>query len=259
MIYKLSVLARNNRFLGKIIARASNVAGKKPVAKNADLIRQNVKGKSFADIGCMWGINGLNSFIAEDAGASEVVGVDVYSASEEFLEEKKRRNSAIRFVQGDINSAETTEAIGKMDVVLCGGVLYHTPDPVHLLSRLRAICKETLILNTRSIPEMRGLKNAAVFYPYLEAKQRKIWDLGMGAQKAITGPYEVESGYGNWFWGMTPSCVEALLKCAGFEVRERYVQPFECAFVCSAIDIQFLPEAGEWLTPKDAEFLKFQR
>ena len=259
MIYKLSVLARNNRFLGRVIGKLDRAAGgAKPVA-NADLVRKEVSGKSFADIGCMWAINGLNSFIAEEAGATEVVGVDVYPESEEFLKEKEKRNSGIRFVQGDINSAETIKAIGEVDVVLCGGVLYHTPDPVHLLSRLRAICRETLILNTCSIPEVRGVKNSAVFYPFLDASQRKIWDRGMGTQKAITGPYEPESGYGNWFWGMTPSCIEALLKCAGFEVRERYIRPFECAFVCTAADIQFLPESGEWITPQDAEFLKFKR
>jgi hypothetical protein len=235
------------------------LAGKDTTVTNGDLVKAHVKGRSFADIGCMWGINGVNSFIAEEAGATEVIAVDVYPESKEFLDEKARRNSSVRFVQGDVNLTQTTDLIGKVDVVLCGGVLYHTPDPVHLLTRLRAICGETLILNTCSIPEMTGLRNAAVFYPYLDAKQRKIWDRGTGTQKAITGPYEVENGYGNWFWGMTPSCIESLLRCAGFEVKKRYISPFECAFVCSAADVQFLPESGEWITPRDADFIKFKR
>jgi len=148
------------------------MVGRRADIGNDELVRKYAKGKTFADIGCMWGINGLYSFIAEESGASRVTAVDVYEESEEFLNEKERRNSEIRFVRGDINSQTTADEIGQTQVVLCGGVLYHTPDPVHLLMRLRAICSETLILNTCSIPELPGLKNAAVFYPYLDADQR---------------------------------------------------------------------------------------
>jgi hypothetical protein len=45
-----------------------------------DLIREEVRGKSFVDIGCMWGVNGEYSFFAEQSGARSVIGVDVISA-----------------------------------------------------------------------------------------------------------------------------------------------------------------------------------
>lgn len=259
MLYKLSVLARNNSLIKRVIGKASKLAGKGSPITNGKLVRKYVPGKSFADIGCMWAINGLNSFIAEEVGATDVIAVDVYPESKEFLAEKAKRNSRIRFVRGDVNLLQTTESIGKADVVLCGGVLYHTPDPVHLLIRLRSICNETLILNTCSIPEVPGLKNAAIYYPYLDEKQRKIWNRGIGTQMAVTGPYEPENGYGNWFWGMTPSCIESLLRCAGFEVKERYIYPFECVFVCDAAPVRFLAESGEWITPQDEEFIQFTR
>lgn len=232
---------------------------RKSAVDNAALIKKYAPGKSIADIGCMWGINGLNSFLAEESGATKLIAVDVYPESEKFLEEKKKRNSAVQFVLGDINLLETTEKIGVSDVVLCSGVLYHTPDPFHLLTRLRAICKETLILNTQSIPEMHGIRNAAIFYPFLPEKQRRIWDRGVGSQKAIRGPYEPESGYGNWFWGMTPSSIESMLQCAGFQVKERFVSPFTCIFVCRTAPIQFVAESGPWATPKDEDFAKFRR
>jgi trans-aconitate methyltransferase len=223
------------------------------------LIKKYAPGKSFADIGCMWGIDGSNSFLAERSGSTKVVGVDVYKESQNFLEAKKKTDSKVEFVLGDINSPETSQKIGSCDVVYCAGVLYHSPDPFHLLTRLRAICKETLILSTTCIPEVRGIRNAAIFYPFLNEKQRQIWNRGIGSQKAITGPYEPESGYANWFWGMTPSCIESLLQCAGFEIVERHVFPFDCAFVCRTVQTRFVAESGEWTTPKDPDYLKFRK
>jgi hypothetical protein len=124
--------------------------------------------------------------------------------------------------------------------------------------RLRAITKEILILNTASIPEMKGVKNGGVFYPFLDESQRKIWNRKMGSQKAITGPYEPEEGYGNWFWGMTPSLIESLLKTAGFEVIERHIYNFRAVFVCKTTSAKFFAESGEWNTPKDEAYAKFR-
>src|SRR5713101_428777 len=184
--------------------------------QRAELIRKMVPGKSFADIGCMWGINGSYSFLAEQSGAKTVMAVDVYPESEAFLNEKAKRKSTVKFVQGDIHSQDIIEKIGVCDVVLCSGVLYHSPNPFGLLIQIRIICGQTLILNTALIPEMKGIQNIAVFYPFLPAAQRKLWDPGRALRIGLTGPYEPESGYGNWFWGFTPSCVEALLEGTGF-------------------------------------------
>jgi hypothetical protein len=259
MLYKLSVKARKNPLVRRVVRKANKIVGKRADIGNEELVQKYAKGKSFADIGCMWGVNGLFSFIAEETGATSVTAVDVYEESPEFLEEKKRRDSKIRFVRGDINSQSTADEIGQAEVVLCSGVLYHTPDPIHMLTRLRAICKEILILNTCSIPEVPGLKNAAVFYPYLDAEQRAVWNQGLGLQMAISGPYEPENGYGNWFWGMTPSSIESMLKVAGFEVTESFVFPFKCVFVCNAVETKFVASSGEWITPQDEAFLKHKR
>ena len=259
MFYRLSVLIRHNLFINRIIRKTRKLLGHGDVVGNPELVRTYTPGKSFADVGALWGINGLNSFIAEESGATRVVAVDIYPESKEFLEQKKKHNSRVEFVQGDINLSKTTEKIGICDVVLCSGVLYHTPDPIHLLMRLRSICGETLILNTASIPEMHGIRNGAVFYPFLNEKQRKIWNRKVGSQKAITGPYEPEEGYANWFWGFTPSCLESMLECAGFEVKERFISPFLSILVCKTVSTKFLATSGEWNTPHDKEFSKFKK
>jgi SAM-dependent methyltransferase len=199
-------------------------------------------GRSFADIGCMWGVNGEYAFVAERAGAGRVVGVDVFGPTPEFEARRTRDASRVEFVLGDIVSEATLERVGEVDVVLCAGVLYHHPSPFDLLVALRRICRETLILRTATIPEVRGLPHAAVFYPMLDAKSRRPWNLsslGLGRQVGISDAFQPEAGYGNWFWGMSPSCVSAMLAAAGFRVREQAEEGFAQTFVCEAVTPPF--------------------
>src|SRR5678816_4472762 len=94
-------------------------------AQLPDYIRRYAPGRAFADIGCMWGVNGEYAFVAAEAGASRVVGVDVFGPTPEFEESRRARAPRVEFVLGDISSAETIRRIGEVDVVLCAGVLYH--------------------------------------------------------------------------------------------------------------------------------------
>ena len=252
LLYRLSVRALKASLPSRWTRRLEALGLRRRPVDRATLIRRYAPGKSFADIGCMWGIDGRDAFLAEESGATRTIAVDIYPESATFLEEKKRRDSAVRFVRGDINLDEIADEVGLSDVVLCSGVLYHTPDPFRLLTRLRSICRETLILHTQSIPEMRGMRNVAVFYPFLPDEQRRIWDRGVGCQKAIRGPYEPESGYGNWFWGLTPSAIESMLRCAGFEVHERFVSAFTCTFVCRPVAPRFVAASGAWVLREEA-------
>ena len=199
-------------------------------------IREYVPGKSFLDAGCMFRSNGAYVFYAEKCGAARSTGMDIVPESDAFKEHKALQRSSAEFVRGDINDEKIIKEIGKTDVVLCNGVLYHTPDPFLLLTRLREMCRETLLLYTSTIPEMPGLRNVAVFYPYLGSRQRKIWaPPRRGKRPGLGRPYDPERGYGNWFWGVSPSCAAALLQCAGFRV-DKVVRhrPFAHLFVCSA-------------------------
>ena len=204
-----------------------------------EYIRNHAPGKSFADIGCMWGVNGEYAFVAEAAGATRVIGVDVFGPTPEFEEKKRMRESQVEFLLGDISRAETFLRVGQVDVVFCAGVLYHHPSPFDLLVALRRICRETLILRTSTIPEVRGLPNAAVYFPMLDANGRELWNLkslGLLHQAGISNEFQPGEGYGNWFWGLTPSCLESLLKTAGFRVDFRATEAFAQTVVCTAVD-----------------------
>lgn len=255
LLYKaILFLARPRSFAFRASRRVARIFGWKPIPTAHDLIQKHASGKTFVDMGCMWGANGALSFFAERCGAQRVTGVDVYPATEQFTAEHSRLNSRVKFVLGDINQNETLASIGISNIVFSNGVLYHAPDPFLLLTRFRLICDDVLILGTQLIPEIPGLRNTAIFYPMLDEARRELFNLGIGMQKAITGPYEPESGYGNWFWGLTPSCIESLLGCAGFAVIEKYVEPFIGWFICRPVEIKFHPVSGEYVTRDDPRF-----
>jgi len=224
------------------------------VGNYADLpnfIRAHAPGRSFVDIGCMWGVNGEYAFIAEEAGATRVKGVDVFGPTPEFEAKWQARNSKVEFILGDAGHPATIARVGVVDVVFCAGVLYHHPSPFDLLVALRRMCGQTLILRTSTIPEVNGLPNAAVYFPMLKPQDRQLWNLkslGLMHQVGITNGVEPREGYGNWFWGLTPSCLVSLLETAGFKVLERATEPFAQTVICEAVEVPFahrLPDETE--------------
>lgn len=195
-------------------------------------LRTHARGKRVIDIGAMWLVDGRFSFFAEECGAAKVVAFDTMPASEKFLAETARRNSRVRFVQGDLMDPDSTNWLGQFDVVFCCGVIYHLPDPALGVQRIRALCRERAMIGTAVIGE--GLTpNRAVYYPYLGDAARDWWNYGSREMKfALDTPYQPAEGYVNWFWGMSPSCVAALLHTSGLKVEHihyrRHFAYFEC-------------------------------
>lgn len=202
------------------------------------LVRRWAPGHSFVDIGCLWGVNGEYAFQAEAAGATRVKGVDVFGPTPEFEQMRRERGSNIEFILGDATDPNVAETIGPTDVVLCAGVLYHHPSPFDLLVSLRKICRATLILRTSTIPEVAGLPNAAVFFPRLNAEQRRLWQLdrlGLAGQVGISTPFDPAQGYGNWFWGLSPTCLRAMVEVSGFRVDEEHEEAFARTLICTPV------------------------
>ena len=173
------------------------------------LIEEHVPGRSFADIGCMWSVHGALAFAAEEAGAATVTGMDVMPPTPEYEAEHARRGSAVRFVCGDLHDEATLAQVGVHDVVWCSGVIYHAPHPLLTLERLRSITGSTLLLATEAIPELRRPR-AMVFAP------------PPGAHPAHTEPFAPERGYVNWYWGITPSALRAMLAASGFAIVDEH-------------------------------------
>jgi hypothetical protein len=184
-----------------------------------ELIAEHVAGRSFVDVGCMWTIDGALCFAAEDAGAATVTGVDVMAPSERFTAELARRDSKVRFVQGDLHDPETVAAIGRQDVVWCSGVLYHAPHPLLTLERLRVITGDTLLLATETVAETPGRRDTCVIAP------------GRAEHPNAEPPTGAGQGYGPWYWGISPSALRTMLKLSGFRVVEEHRTPFHVTVV----------------------------
>jgi hypothetical protein len=87
-----------------------------------------------------------------------------------------------------------------------------------------------------------GFPNAAVFFPMLPQAARKQWNLsrlGLMNQVGISGPFQPDEGYSNWFWGLTPSCLRSMLEVAGFRVDEQWGEAFAQTMVCTPVATAF--------------------
>ena len=188
-------------------------------------MRRHAAGKSFCDVGCMWKVGGRIAFVAEEAGASKVTGVDVMEPTDEFRTEHERRGSAVRFVHGDLHEAATVADVGPHEVVWCSGVLYHAPNPVLTLQRLRELTTELLILQTMTLPELPGVRQGLVFYPGVP-NPRLYARWGEQAARSLRLPEPGEDPYAPWWWGISRSALDALLRAASFEPIEHWGDPF---------------------------------
>jgi hypothetical protein len=157
------------------------------------LIARHARGRSFADIGAMWNVEGALAIHAKRSGATDVTAMDLMPPTSALAD------AGVRFVQGDLHDPDVIAEVGAHDVVWCSGVLYHAPHPLLTLERLRSITRETLLLATETIP-LPG--RFAAFAP------------GRG--------FDARRGYGNWWWLPTPATVRAMLEATGFEIVEKH-------------------------------------
>src|SRR4051812_739899 len=87
-----------------------------------ELIDRLAPGRSFIDVGGMFGISGEVAFRAERAGATRVVLFDGMDATQDFFDKHDSAGSGVVYVQGDLHDREDLAPLGQFDVVWCGGL-----------------------------------------------------------------------------------------------------------------------------------------
>jgi hypothetical protein len=189
------------------------------VPPRAELIARHVEGRTFADVGCMWNIHGALSFAAEDAGAASVTAVDVMAPTEQFLGEMQRRESKVRFIEGDLHDPAIAAEVGPHEIVWCSGVVYHAPHPLLTLERLRELTTGTLLLASETIPETPGRPGTCIIAP------------GPTDHPNATPPTGPDAGYAPWYWGISRSALRTMLTLSGFEITEEHHLPFHTTIV----------------------------
>ena len=127
--------------------------GNNPIKELCDYAQlpQDLSGKRVLDIGA-W--NGCFSFECERRGAKEVVAYSLENPDVAgFNKLKAVLNSQVKYIQGSVYALDP-ETIGKFDVILFFGVLYHLRYPLLAIDRIRTVSSgvvytETHIANNR--------------------------------------------------------------------------------------------------------------
>lgn len=166
-------------------------------------IPQDLRGKRVLDIGA-W--DGWFSFEMERRGA-EVVAIDRWE-NPRFYEIRRLLNSRVDYRELDVYDLHP-DRIGRFDIVLFMGVLYHVKHPILALERVCSVCTDMAIVESFVLHDQTD-RNLLEFFEYDE----------FGGQ------------FDNWF-GPTPNCLTALCRTAGFaRVELNNVQDYGAAVTC---------------------------
>jgi len=164
-------------------------------------IRENVRGRRVLDL---FSANGAFAAECALAGAQEVVGVEFDSERvrcAQFLARVLARNGIIApsFCVRDVYRIADF-FLQPFDVVLCMGGLYHVADPPYILTQIRKLMKEKLIIQTSAI--LPGRSNRATFLIRLDQTSKGL--------TSIRG--------GKGVWSFSVPCFQAMLRHAGLRV-----------------------------------------
>jgi tRNA (mo5U34)-methyltransferase len=113
----------------------------------------SLAGKAVLDVGCNCG--GF-AFEAARAGASRVVGIDVVGR---YIEQAEFIRNALDIDQAEfsVTGIDQVADLGRFDVILCFGLLYHLEDPIGSMRSLAGVCDDVIVVDT-NITAHRFLK-----------------------------------------------------------------------------------------------------
>lgn len=199
-------------------------------------IAQVVEGRSFLEVGGLWGVVNEKISFAHKCGASRLTIIDVSEPTSHLWDLFRERMAQLDIkeyttVVGDICEIDADKIGTPFDVVHCSGVLYHLPDPMRMLSVLRSITRGYLILTSTIIPEVvenEGGRyeipsSAVIFVPALSKAERaclKIyWEQAGAVAYGLTEPTTFSVGnFAPWWWLPTATSLKAMCKAAGFQL-----------------------------------------
>jgi tetratricopeptide (TPR) repeat protein len=204
-------------------------------------IAQVVSGKTFAEVGGLWGTVNEKISVAHRCNATSLTMIDVASLdAEAYLWQAFYQRMAVfnitnyRCLVQDICQIGKEEIGEPFDVVHCAGVLYHHPHPMQLLVSLRQITREYLILTSAITQEVieneKGLyqipPSGVIFIPALDQNELNI--LGTyWSQFHAAPPFGIDEktafhldDFAPWWWLPTATALKSMCRVAGFQILE---------------------------------------
>ena len=199
-------------------------------------IGQVVAGKSFADVGGLWGTVNEKVSVAHTHGACALTMIDISPVDSDLwtLFEQRRhtlRLPTVECVSGDILTLAEAEPCPQFDVVHCSGVLYHMPEPMRFLYALRRVTRESLVLTSAiTATRIEGEKGvlevpaaAMLCIPALGGREREIvqsyWQ-GVVGDGAFGLTQELSEwhpeDFAPWWWLPTAEALRTMCEVVGF-------------------------------------------
>jgi SAM-dependent methyltransferase len=201
-------------------------------------IARVVSGRTFAEVGGLWGTVNEKVSVAHQHGATSLAMIDVTPAGGELWIKFRERMAELRVpnvheICGDICQVTNADVAGPFDVVHCSGVLYHHPNPLVMLAALRRITRKHLVLTsavTQTVIENEYGRyeippSGVLFVPALSEKEREImktyWQKqGVSALGLTEGcEYSVDE-FAPWWWLPTPTAMAAMCGTVGFKMED---------------------------------------
>ena len=188
-----------------------------------EAIRTLAAGKTFADVGGLWGASNEKATAALLAGAREATMIDVQPAGSRWWQAfdercRERGVSGCRSVVSDLGSDRFAADVGRFDVTHCSGVIYHMPNPINAIHNMIRITGERVLLWSQVVPEqiangrgsLRLRSGECLLVPALSTEALAVLQehyIGAGREEVTKGlnPREfVRAGEqlltGPWWW-----------------------------------------------------------
>lgn len=205
-----------------------------------DFIARVVRGRSFADVGGLWGTVNEKVSVASREQARSLSMIDISAPGSDLWARFSERLGTLgvggcECISSDICQFGVTGTTREFEVVHCSGVLYHHPDPIALLEALRRITKRYLILTSAVTQEMISNDlgtfhipgSGVLFVPALNEQERlilsKYWkeNAGVGGCYGITETVNWNTrDFGPWWWVPTARAMVAMAECVGFRMLD---------------------------------------
>lgn len=230
-----------------------------------EMIRRVVAGKSFVDVGGLWGTVNEKVSVARAAGAANVTLMDIMPEGHPLWRAFDARMKELgiagygRIPSSDINALDPEAVGGRFDVVHCSGILYHCPDPIRTIRRLAELAGEHLILTSMVVPQtiessagrIELARGGALLIPALGPEEYAICS-AYWAERQVAGVVGLEPGrpldrwepddYGPWWWLYPPTTMDKMVEAAGLRVVD------SCTFWegrCHTVLATISPDRGE--------------
>ncbi len=193
-----------------------------------DFVKRVVGGRSFVDIGGLWGTVNEKVSVASEHGATSLTMIDLTPLGDElwsaFTDHTKGKN--VECISEDLMQVKQS-----YDVVHCSGVIYHHPDLQGCIRHLKKITNKYLILSSVIMPNAVENENGSLHIqdclhvPDASDQDMLVlkshWDKIVGDNEAIgiTTPSDFhENDYASFWWLPTTDYLRSIAQDCGFVI-----------------------------------------